>query len=502
MHRNRRQRLHGVTRHLVLAGMLGLGVALSAPTPIAAVPAGTYTFNNPPVTIGTAAPAVSEAGYAGLPRQVLDLDVTLRSVDHPAPDDLDVMLAGPGGQTVVLMSDVGGEVVAATDLTLTFDDEAAGPAPDSGPLTGTSYQPTNVADGLDNYPNFPTAGTNVQNPLSVFDGTDPNGTWRLYVVNDTGAYAGDISGGWTLTFTTTDYPPPPEVMTPAAGTIDTDGLVTFAGTARPGDVVELRTDLTNVLGQTVASPGGGWALATGSLPDGSHQFFVNSRDEFGTTSAWIRTPLVTVDRVPPAGTISINAGAALTPTHAVTLSLAAADPAPGTGVTSVSLSHDGTSFSAFEPLSATRTWTLPPGADGLRTVWARFVDRAGHVSPVVSDSIVLDTLAPRVVGTRPAHRAEHVRIGVTVRATFSEAISPASITRGTVRLLRPDGRSVRARVSYDPDDRVVTVDPRRDLVHDTRYRLVIGGARDLAGNVLDQRAKPGRQAMTSRLTTR
>ena len=34
--------------------------------------------------------------------------------------------------------------------------------------------------------------------LSVFDGTDPNGTWKLYVLDDTEGDAGAISSGGTL----------------------------------------------------------------------------------------------------------------------------------------------------------------------------------------------------------------------------------------------------------------------------------------------------------------
>jgi hypothetical protein len=35
--------------------------------------------------------------------------------------------------------------------------------------------------------------------MSVFNGTAPNGTWSLYVVDDTGPDGGAFSGGWTLT---------------------------------------------------------------------------------------------------------------------------------------------------------------------------------------------------------------------------------------------------------------------------------------------------------------
>ena len=37
--------------------------------------------------------------------------------------------------------------------------------------------------------------------LSVFDTTDPNGTWSLFVYDDASFDVGTISGGWSLDIT-------------------------------------------------------------------------------------------------------------------------------------------------------------------------------------------------------------------------------------------------------------------------------------------------------------
>lgn len=44
---------------------------------------------------------------------------------------------------------------------------------------------------------LPTGNT----ALSTFDGLDPNGDWRLFVVDEVFSADGAVSGGWELTIT-------------------------------------------------------------------------------------------------------------------------------------------------------------------------------------------------------------------------------------------------------------------------------------------------------------
>ena len=48
---------------------------------------------------------ITVSGVTGTVHQVI---VTLHNLSHPFPDDLDMLLVGPGGQRVILMSDAGG----------------------------------------------------------------------------------------------------------------------------------------------------------------------------------------------------------------------------------------------------------------------------------------------------------------------------------------------------------------------------------------------------------
>lgn len=96
-------------------------------------------------------------------------------------------------------------------------------------------------------------------------------------------------------------------------------------------------------------------------------------------SAYIPVP----DTTAPTGSIVINAGAALTSTRSVTLTLSASD---ASGVTGMKISNDGTSWSDECTFSTSQTWVLTTD-DGLKTVYAMFKDSAGNWSSAVSDTI-------------------------------------------------------------------------------------------------------------------
>jgi hypothetical protein len=116
------------------------------------------------------------------------------------------------------------------------------------------------------------------------------------------------------------------------------------------------------------------------------------------TLTGVFVPLPPPDTASPIGTLSISGGAMFTKATTVTLSTAAIDAA--TGVAQVALSNDGTSWTT-RPYAPTQSWTLP-STDGTRTVYAKWRDGAGNWSPVASDTIVLDTIAP--TATTPSWR--------------------------------------------------------------------------------------------------
>jgi subtilisin-like proprotein convertase family protein len=164
--------------------------------------AGAESTNAIAITINDNAPASpypSTISAGGIPRTITDLNVTLNDISHPYPDALDILLVGPDGQKVMLMSDAGGAFSLDHLPNLTFDDSSAPPS-DSGAISCCRVSPVNY-ESPDNMP-APAPGEPYGTSLSVFDGTDPNGTWSLFVQDDDGfGDTGQIAGGWSLDIT-------------------------------------------------------------------------------------------------------------------------------------------------------------------------------------------------------------------------------------------------------------------------------------------------------------
>jgi subtilisin-like proprotein convertase family protein len=154
-------------------------------------------------TEGVASPYPSVINVSGLTGTIADVNVTISGLSHTFPDDVDILLVGPTGQKVILMSDAGGPH-NVTNLTMTFDDEALSFPSNGNSLVSGLFKPKNYTGN--GGPSDVFAGPAPAGPyaalLSAFDGTGPNGDWRLFVFDDEGQDVGRIANGWTLEIAT------------------------------------------------------------------------------------------------------------------------------------------------------------------------------------------------------------------------------------------------------------------------------------------------------------
>ena len=146
---------------------------------------------NGPATPYPATIAVFGLGFA------TDLNVTLSGLTHSFPVDLDILLVGPTGLNILLMSDTGGDT-DVLGVTLVFDDDALAFLPAAAQIASGTYRPTNFdfSDG-DVFPSPAPAGSYGES-LSAFEGFDPNGLWQLFIFDDEGQDAGFLSNGFSL----------------------------------------------------------------------------------------------------------------------------------------------------------------------------------------------------------------------------------------------------------------------------------------------------------------
>lgn len=145
--------------------------------------------------------ATSTVEVSGFHGTVSDLNLALVGFSHAASDEVDMLLVGPGGTPKVkIMSDVGG-ANAADNVDLLLDSDATTALPQSTALTSGTFKPANY-DPVSDSDTFsaPAPGTPYGTSLDAFDGIDPNGTWTLYVMDDTASNTGSLDH-WELNIT-------------------------------------------------------------------------------------------------------------------------------------------------------------------------------------------------------------------------------------------------------------------------------------------------------------
>lgn len=149
--------------------------------------------------IGPAAPYPSTIDVQGVDGTIADITVKIDGLSHDRSRDVDILLKGPQGQSVILVSDAGGDYqVQGVDLEfVTSLRGVAGALAPFDPLVSGTYSATDhFAGDIFDAP-APAAATEAG--LEAFVGTDPNGAWELFVMDDDAINAGTIMS-WRLEF--------------------------------------------------------------------------------------------------------------------------------------------------------------------------------------------------------------------------------------------------------------------------------------------------------------
>ena len=168
----------------------------------------------------TASPYPSTITVSGVnPAVTTRVEVFIFGLFHTFPDDIDMLLVGPQGQRLILMSDAGGDP-DVSNVNLRFTPTATATLPDNAQIVSGIYRPVNYEATGDV---FPAPGPGTLHPLeptdlNVFSGTNPNGVWSLYVVDDAAQDTGIILNGWSLSFTV------PQVFTVTKTADTNDGV--------------------------------------------------------------------------------------------------------------------------------------------------------------------------------------------------------------------------------------------------------------------------------------
>lgn len=332
---------------------------------------------------GAATPYPSNITVSGVAGQIINIAVTLNGLSHTFPNDVDIMLVGPTGVGYTVLSDVGGGAPGLSSVMVKLQDSATPITTTTGSLTTGTFRPTN-SGATDTFPapapatfqNPPTAG--VASLLGTYGALNPNGTWSLYLVDDLGGDTGAISGGWTLTFTTINYPtscsacPTCTVTAPANLTVSNDpnlcsAVVNYAAPNTAG-----------TCGLVTCTPASG-----STFPKGVTTVTCTSATGGGFATFTVTVNDTQLPAITPPANITANVAAG---TCAATVTYAApvvADNCPGVG-TPVCTPASGSSF-----------------PKGVTTVNCTVTDAVGNTNAASFTVTVIDNIPPTL--TQPAN---------------------------------------------------------------------------------------------------
>lgn len=244
----------------------------------------------------SATPYPSSISITNMVGEISKVTATLRGFGHTYPEDIDVLLISPDGDTVSLMSEVGGET-SVSGATLTFDDDAASVI--GSPILSGTYRPSGTQYDM----NPPVPEGPYGDTMANLNGGNPNGTWSLYALDASAEDSGSIAQGWSLSVTASEPlccgSNKPPVFDPLGDqSIVESNLLSFAVTATDpydGDPITLTVSNLPTGATFPVTNGNGTFIWEIPAPTGSTAVSFYAEDKDGTTEKGIT---VTVQPTP------------------------------------------------------------------------------------------------------------------------------------------------------------------------------------------------------------
>ena len=380
----------------------------------------------------TAAPYPSSINVSNVGGTITKVTVTLTEFRHSYPDDVDILLVGPNGQSVVLMSDAGAggtnTPAQLVNARLTFDDAGA-PLPDNSEIAefGT-FRPSNY-EGNETFTTPAPAGP-YGSALSVFNGTVANGTWSLYVMDDASPDAGSI-GTWLLSIQTTapsvsaiedvtvqEGLPLTIPFTVNSSGVNPTNLVVTATVTSGSPIVTLTLDGTATERTLTITPRGNQI--------GTNEITVSVTDGTNTASTSFTATVVNVDNDAPVlgaiGTQTIQMNETLT------LNLSVSDPDNALGDLSFIGGTAGTNvvreirFNLTSSNTVVMTVTPRTGASGTETITVSVSDGENITRTTFTLEVESGNADPVIAPVADVTTPEDVNVSVNL--TVSDAETP------------------------------------------------------------------------------
>lgn len=359
---------------------------------------------------------------SGMSGTIADIDVSLPQLRHTFPADLDLLLVGPGGQAVLLMSDAGGGL-DVTDVRLTFDDEATARLPQNKQVSSGRYQPTNFGtwgDVLDD----PAPLGPFATSLSVFDGTDPNGEWKLFVWDDNYADGGLLVGDVELTIALDE---PPTIERIADQTLDEGETRTISISASDpnGDAVTLSAIGLPAFATLIDLGGGNGTLelTPGATDAGTYGVTITATAGGGSAHTMFAVVVndTIFDTTPPTVSAIVAPAAPASGWYGqdVTVSFTASDDAGGSGVKRILYWTDGAESTNGPRVIDGASGSVTIVASGETRVWFSAIDNAGNRGADDLVVVKIDRAVPQASAPAAAFTANQTAGSATIPLTVT-----------------------------------------------------------------------------------